>query len=50
MQGNALFVYLLEIGAIQGLLQYVYWLVVSMGLVLNVYRLYKVGRIFACLL
>ncbi|CAM9441770.1 unnamed protein product, partial [Pylaiella littoralis] len=40
--GNALFAYLLEIGAIQGLVQFIYWLVVSMGVALNVYRLYMI--------
>lgn len=41
-QGNALFIYLLEQELIRGLTRYVYWLVVSIGVVLNVYRLYKV--------
>lgn len=43
LQGNTLFAYLIDVGAIQGLMQYVYWFVVSMGVVLNVYRLYKVS-------
>lgn len=42
-QGYALFVYLIDIDAIQGFIQYIYWLVVSIGLALNVYRLYKVN-------
>ena len=45
-KGNALFLYLLEIDALQGLMQYIYWLVVSVGLALNVYRLYKVRAAF----
>lgn len=41
-QGNALFIYLLERGIVRGLTRHVYWLVVSIGVVLNVYRLYRV--------
>lgn len=44
VQGNALFAYLLDIGAIRGVMQYIYWLVVSMGVALNVYRLYMVSE------
>lgn len=41
-QCNALFIYLLERRIIRGLVRYIYWLVVSIGVVLNIYRLYKV--------
>ncbi|CAM9498693.1 unnamed protein product [Scytosiphon promiscuus] len=40
--GNALFAYLLDIGDIQGFMQYIYWLVVSLGLALNVFRIYMI--------
>eukprot|EP00752_Nemacystus_decipiens_P005285 g4793.t1 len=40
--GNALFAYLQKIGAIQGLMQVIYWLVVSMGVALNVFRIYMI--------
>ncbi|CAN0508575.1 unnamed protein product, partial [Ectocarpus sp. 12 AP-2014] len=40
--GNALFAYLLDIGAIQGVMQFIYWLVVSLGVALNVFRLYMI--------
>lgn len=42
-QGNALFAYLLEIGDIQDFMQFIYWLVVSLGLALNVFRIYMVS-------
>ncbi|CAN0050348.1 unnamed protein product [Ectocarpus sp. 6 AP-2014] len=40
--GNALFAYLLDIGAIQGVMQFIYWLAVSLGVALNVFRLYMI--------
>eukprot|EP00903_Cladosiphon_okamuranus_P019409 g17845.t1 len=40
--GNALFAYLQKIGAIQGFMQVIYWLAVSMGVALNVFRIYMI--------